>query len=78
MKFMVRAFIPNPGGAYDPPPLEQFDLDKDKSNGFIPSIGDVIQWDDTKPAYLVIDRFFNFFTRVLCFPWWLRLCCRGN
>ena len=60
MKFMVRAFIPNPGGAYGPAPLEEFDLDTDKSNGFIPSIGDVIQWADTMPAYLVIDRFFNF------------------
>ena len=63
MKFMIRAFVANPGGVYDPLPLHDFDTDTDATNGFIPSVGDVWRFDETKPAYIVKERFFSVFSQ---------------
>ena len=45
MKFNVRAFKDNPGGAYDPTPIHDFDAD---SETIIPVVGDYLQWDGFK------------------------------
>ncbi|MFN3846405.1 MAG: hypothetical protein ACK4RZ_11395 [Paracoccaceae bacterium] len=57
MKWNVRAFINNPGGAYDPAPVYQFD---DQTEGFIPLVGDHVRWDETPPTYIVTARFFDY------------------
>lgn len=56
MKFNVRAFIANPGGAYDPAPLHEFDFESE----FVPAVGDILRWDHTATAYEVTKRFFDY------------------
>ncbi|MDP2051540.1 MAG: hypothetical protein Q8K33_22205 [Cypionkella sp.] len=60
MKFNVRAFVANSGGAYDPAPLHDFDTGESESPEFIPQVGDVLRWDETQTAYKVIERFFDY------------------
>lgn len=57
MEWQARAFIRNPGGAYDPAPLHEFD---DSPDGFIPSAGDCIRWDETGTIYRVTERYFDY------------------
>lgn len=57
MKWNVRAFIDNPGGAYNPAPLHEFD---DETVGMIPSVGDVLWEDENKKAYKVVERHFYY------------------
>jgi hypothetical protein len=57
MKWNVRAFINNPGGAYDPAPLHEFDAE---TEGFIPMNGDYLRWDETGPTYKVVARHFDY------------------
>lgn len=59
MNWNVRAFIANPDGAYDPAPLHDFD---DGTEGFIPSVGDCLRWDETGSTYKVIARRFDYLT----------------
>ena len=63
-KFMARVFLPNPGGAYDPAPLHEFD---DIESDFVPAIGDVIRYggsvktyrDGAGDSYRVVARYFD-------------------
>ena len=55
MEWIVRAFINNPGGAYDPAPLHEFD---EAIEGVIPMIGDHLH-SDTGRTYKVVARHFD-------------------
>ncbi|WP_298916371.1 hypothetical protein [uncultured Algimonas sp.] len=57
MKWHVRAFIDNPGMAYDPAPLHEYD---DETEGFIPAVGDILWEDRGKPAHKVVARHFDY------------------
>jgi len=57
MKFIIRGFIENLGGAYDPCPIHDFD-DETESN--IPMVGDYLNWDPTLPTYKVVARHFYY------------------
>jgi hypothetical protein len=52
--FMARVFLPNPGGAYDPAPLNAFDA---YDGGFSPAVGDVIR--SGLDCYRVVSRYFD-------------------
>lgn len=54
MEWIVRAFINNPGGAYDPAPLHEFD---DKTEGIIPMVGDYLHAGGR--SYRVVARHFQ-------------------
>ncbi len=56
MKFNVRAFIDNPGGAYDPAPLHEFDDELE----FVPDVGDILRWDHEGTSYKVTKRMFEY------------------
>ena len=60
MKFHVRAYVDNPGGAYDPAPLHEFDEETDT---LIPMVGDKLRWDETGTTYEVIARHFDYSCR---------------
>ena len=55
-EFMARVFLPNPGGAYDPAPLNEFDI---YEGALTPAVGDVIRYGATGDTYLVVSRFFD-------------------
>lgn len=59
MKFHVRAFVDNPGGAYDPAPIHDFDTDT-AIEAVIPMVGDYLMWYDASPTYKVIARHFDY------------------
>ncbi|KPA99977.1 hypothetical protein [Ahrensia marina] len=61
MKFHVRVFKPNPGGAYDPAPLHDFDL---IDSTFIPMVGDLLQASESEPIYEVKSRHFDYANRL--------------
>jgi hypothetical protein len=54
--FTARVFLPNPGGAYDPAPLHEFD---DLESAFTPAIGDIIRYGASGASYRVVSRFFD-------------------
>jgi hypothetical protein len=55
-KFMARVFLPNPGGAYDPAPLHEFDV----SDGeFVPGVGDIIRDHHSGGFFRVTSRYFD-------------------
>ena len=58
MRFLVRAFVANPGGAYNPAPLEQFDSDGEVPISEVPHVGDVLRHG--VEAFRVKARFFDF------------------
>ena len=61
MKFYVRAFIPNPGGPYDPAPIHEFDELEPVGLSEIPQIGDVLISPAGPPeAYRIKDRFLEY------------------
>jgi|GEM_PF-5896674 len=60
MKFHIRVFVPNDGGAYNPAPIHDFDMDTGESSGFIPNIGDVLCWDASGDHYKVTARYFEY------------------
>ena len=53
---MARVFVPNPGGAYDPAPLNEFDC---YEGDLAPAVGDVIRYGATGNTYRVVSRFFD-------------------
>lgn len=58
MKWHVRAYVDNPGGAYDPAPLYEFDLEPE--DNFLPLVGDFLLWDETGDTFKVIARHLNY------------------
>lgn len=58
MKWHVRAYVDNPGGAYDPAPLNAFDLEPE--DNFLPLVGDFLRWDEEGDTFKVIARHFDY------------------
>lgn len=54
--FMARIFIQNPGGAYDPAPLNEFDA---YPGSFVPAVGDVIRYNGSSETLRVVARFYD-------------------
>lgn len=59
--FYARCFISNPGGAYDPAPLHEFD--NERGDEFIPAVGDIIRADQSAESYRVVSRFCDYSLR---------------
>ena len=61
MELHVRIFTANPGGAYDPAPLHEFD---ESPEGFIPVVGDCLRWDESGTIYRVTERYFDYSSKT--------------
>lgn len=61
MKFSMKAHRSNPGGAYDPVSLHEFDMEPSE---FIPSVGDFLQDGEGQPIYKIESRHFDFGTKL--------------
>jgi hypothetical protein len=61
MKWHVRVYVDNPGGAYNPAPLEEFDIEREEN--FLPMVGDFLRWCEGGDTVKVIARNFDFSSR---------------